>query len=138
MKILVIFGVNMDMLGKRETNLYGEKSLDEIVGDLKKKYEVSDIEPEFFQSNIEGEICTKIGHTDADAIVINAGAYTHYSIAIRDAIKGCNKKVVEVHQTNLFAREEFRKTSVIAPVCYGTICGFGEKVYKCAVECLRV
>lgn len=138
MKILLVFGVNMGMLGRREKELYGEKTLEEIIEGLKDRYKGTGIEIESFQSDNEGEICKAINETQADAVVLNAGAYTHYSIAIRDAVAGCGKKVVEVHQTNLFAREEFRKTSVVAPVCYGTICGFKDKVYAAAIECLKL
>ena len=88
----------------------------------------------FYQTNIEGEICERIQQSDADGIVLNAGAYTHYSIAIRDAITASNKKVVEVHISNIFAREEFRSKSVIAPVCAGTICGFGINSYLLAIK----
>ena len=137
MKIEIIFGVNMGALGTREPEKYGESSLQQICNQITEKYK-NKHQITFFQCDIEGEICSRIFSNDCEAIVINAGAYTHYSIAIRDAIAGCNKRVIEVHQTNLFAREQFRQVSVIAPVCEGTICGFGEKVYSAAIECLTV
>ena len=89
---------------------------------------------EFYQSNLEGEICTKIQSTDADGIVLNAGAFTHYSYAIRDAIASVRTPVVEVHMSNVHAREEFRKTSVLSPVCRGTMFGFGKNSYILAAE----
>lgn len=134
MKIEVINGVNLNMLGTREKNIYGEKTLEEINSEIAIYCKKRDVEVVFFQSNIEGEICERIQKSDADAIVLNAGAYSHYSIAIRDAISGAQKKVVEVHISNLFSREEFRQKSVIAPVCVGTLCGFGYKGYMLAIE----
>lgn len=134
MKIIVINGVNLNMLGKREPAIYGTRTLDEINADVKKYCDERGVETEFYQSNVEGEICEAIQKTDADGIVLNAGAYTHYSIAIRDAIKGSGKKTVEVHLSNLFAREEFRQKSVIADVCCGSVIGFGERGYILAVE----
>ena len=134
MKIEVINGVNLNMLGAREKNIYGEKTLEEINGEIANYCKNKGVEVVFFQSNIEGEICERIQKSEADAIVLNAGAYSHYSIAIRDAISGAQKKVVEVHISNLFSREEFRQKSVIAPVCVGTLCGFGYKGYMLAIE----
>ena len=134
MKIEVINGVNLNMLGTREKNIYGEKTLEEINGEIANYCKNKGVEVVFFQSNIEGEICERIQKSEADAIVLNAGAYSHYSIAIRDAISGAQKRVVEVHISNLFSREEFRQKSVIAPVCVGTLCGFGYKGYMLAIE----
>ena len=134
MKIEVINGVNLNMLGSREKNFYGEKTLEQINQEIALFCKENNVEVSFYQSNIEGEICERIQQSDADGIVLNAGAYTHYSIAIRDAITASNKKVVEVHISNIFAREEFRSKSVIAPVCAGTICGFGINSYFLAIK----
>lgn len=136
MKIAVVNGVNLNMLGKREPEIYGNQTLEQINAEIREFCESRDVLVAFYQSNIEGEICEFIQKTQADAIVINAGAYTHYSIAIRDAIKGSGKRVVEVHLSNLFDRESFREKSVIAGVCEGTICGFGKKGYMLAIESL--
>ena len=134
MKIEIINGVNLNLLGTREKQIYGEKTLQEINAEISEYCAKRGVEVCFFQSNIEGEICERIHNSDADGIVLNAGAYTHYSIAIRDAISGAQKRVVEVHLSNLFEREEFRQKSVIAPVCEGTLCGFGYKGYILAIE----
>ena len=134
MKIEVINGVNLNLLGPREKDIYGEKTLEQINNEIAQYCKQKGIEVTFFQSNIEGEICERIQKSNADGIVLNAGAYSHYSIAIRDAISGAKKRVVEVHISNLFAREEFRQKSVIAPVCVGTLCGFGYKGYLLAIE----
>ena len=138
MKIEVINGVNLNLLGTREQNIYGQKTLQEINDEVSKFCAEKGVEVCFFQSNIEGEICQRIQNSTADAIVLNAGAYSHYSIAIRDAISGAKKRVVEVHISNLFAREEFRQKSVIAPVCEGTLCGFGYKGYMLAIESVLI
>ena len=116
MKIAVVNGVNLNMLGKREPEIYGTQTLEQINQEISAFCENIGVIVAFYQSNIEGEICEFIQKTQADAIVINAGAYTHYSIAIRDAIKGSGKRVVEVHLSNLFDRESFREKSVIAGV----------------------
>ena len=134
MKICVVNGVNLNMLGKRETEIYGSETLESINAEIQKYCEKRGVTVEFFQSNIEGEICEFLQNTNADGVVLNAGAYTHYSIAIRDAITASKKMVVEVHISNLFEREEFRQKSVIAPVCCGTVCGFGKKGYILAIE----
>ncbi len=134
MKICVVNGVNLNMLGKREPEIYGSDTLESINAEIQKYCENRGVTVEFFQSNIEGEICEFLHTTNADGVVLNAGAYTHYSIAIRDAITASQKKVVEVHISNLFEREEFRQKSVIAPVCCGTVCGFGKKGYILAIE----
>ena len=134
MKIEIINGVNLNLLGTREKQIYGEKTLQEINAEISEYCAKRGVEVCFFQSNIEGEICERIHNSAADGIVLNAGAYTHYSIAIRDAISGAQKRVVEVHISNLFEREEFRQKSVIAPVCEGALCGFGYKGYILAIE----
>ena len=134
MKIEVINGVNLNLLGTREKQIYGEKTLEQINSEIADYCQKRGVEVTFFQSNIEGEICERIQQSNADAIVLNAGAYSHYSIAIRDVISGAQKKVVEVHISNLFSLEEFRQKSVISPVCVGTLCGFGYKGYMLAIE----
>ncbi len=136
MKILVINGVNMNMLGLRETEKYGTMTLKDLEKDLYAfSFEIG-IDIETFQSNFEGEIVEKIhsAKDNFDGIVINAGAYTHTSIAIRDAISAVNIPTVEVHMTNIYKREEFRHHSYIAPVCTGQISGFGINSYKLGLE----
>ncbi|AWB10656.1 3-dehydroquinate dehydratase [Thermodesulfobium acidiphilum] len=134
-KILVINGPNLNMLGTREPNIYGNitlHSLEELILNFAKELE---IKVDFFQSNHEGDIIDKIHRTyDAyNAFIINPGAFTHYSYAIRDAIASINIPVIEVHLSNIHAREEFRKSSVIAPVCLGQISGLGELSYLTAI-----
>ena len=136
MKILIINGVNMNMLGLRETEKYGTITLKDLEKDLYAfSFEIG-IDIETFQSNFEGEIVEKIhsAKDNFDGIVINAGAYTHTSIAIRDAISAVNIPTVEVHMTNIYKREEFRHHSYIAPVCTGQISGFGINSYKLGLE----
>ncbi|OLA77102.1 MAG: type II 3-dehydroquinate dehydratase [Candidatus Melainabacteria bacterium 35_41] len=136
MKILIINGVNMNMLGLRETEKYGTMTLKDLEKDLYAfSFEIG-IDIETFQSNFEGEIVEKIhsAKDNFDGIVINAGAYTHTSIAIRDAISAVNIPTVEVHMTNIYKREEFRHHSYIAPVCTGQISGFGINSYKLGLE----
>lgn len=134
MKIQIINGPNLNLLGKREPGIYGEQSFDSYVVWLKEKY--STIELSYFQSNIEGEIIDKIHQQGfgCDGIVLNAGAYTHTSVAIGDAIKAVNAPVVEVHISNVHARENFRKISHISSSCVGVITGFGLYSYDLAIE----
>lgn len=136
MKILVINGVNMNMLGIREPKKYGSMTLKEIEKDLYAYSFELGIDIETFQSNHEGEIAEKIHSAlnNADGIVINPGAYTHTSIAIRDALSAVNLPAAEVHLTNIHAREDFRHHSVIAPVCVAQISGFGADCYKLAIK----
>lgn len=132
--LLIINGPNLNLLGKRERDIYGSESFENFYKKLKSEF--SGIELIFFQSNIEGEIIDKIheyGFT-ADGIIINAGAYTHTSIAIRDAIAAVPAKVTEVHISNTLSREDFRHKSVIGPVCRGCIMGFGLDSYKLAIQ----
>ena len=136
MKFLFINGVNLNMTGKREKGVYGTQTLDEINAEIASHF--SNDECVFFQSNIEGEICTAIQTADADAIILNAGAFTHYSYAIRDAIASVSIPVVEVHMSNVFAREEFRHKSVISEVCRGSVIGFGKNSYILAAESFRL
>ena len=138
MNILVINGPNLNMLGAREPGVYGSDTLDSINAEIDTYAKAMNIECDFYQSNCEGELISKIHSlmTDYDGCVFNAGAYTHYSYAIRDAISSVNKPVIEVHMSNVHAREEFRHTSVISSVCKGTIAGFGKQSYMLAVEAL--
>lgn len=134
MKIHIINGPNLNLLGKREPNIYGSLSFNEYLEDLKQKY--TSVELSYFHSNIEGEIISEIHEADnnVDGIILNAAAYTHTSIAIADAIKAIETPVIEVHISNVFAREDFRKHSYIAPVVIGSISGFGLRGYALAVE----
>lgn len=132
MKLLFINGVNLNMTGVRERGVYGSQTLDEINEEIAAHFKGA--ECEFFQSNIEGEICTKLHTAACDGIILNAGAFTHYSYAIRDAIASISIPVVEVHMSNVFRREEFRRKSVISEVCAGTIAGFGKISYILAGE----
>jgi len=131
MKFLVISGPNLNLLGKREPEIYGAETLDDIILKTKAGAEKLEVEVDFFQSNHEGEIIDEIHKAmgSYDAIIINPGAYTHYSIAIRDAIKSVEIPTIEIHLSNINAREEFRSKSVIAPVCIGQISGFGADSY---------
>lgn len=131
MKILVIHGPNLSLLGEREVNVYGKLTLDEINAKLQALAKTEGAELEIFQLDSEGEIVEKIGaaRKSFQAILINPGAYTHYSIAIRDAVASIEIPTVEVHLSNIYAREEFRQKSVIAPVAAGQISGFGLNSY---------
>ena len=139
MKILVINGVNMNMLGSRETEKYGTMTLKDLEKDLYAFSFELGIDIETFQSNFEGEIVEKIhsAKDNFDGIVINAGAYTHTSVAIRDAISAVNIPTVEVHMTNIYKREEFRHHSYLAPVCIGQISGFGADSYKLGLKAIK-
>ena len=136
MKILVINGVNMNMLGFREPEKYGSMTLKDLEKDLYAYSFDLGVDIETFQSNFEGEIVEKIHSAGKtfDGIVINAGAYTHTSVAIRDAIASVNIPAVEVHMTNIYKREEFRHNSYLAPVCVGQISGFGANSYKLGLK----
>lgn len=136
MKIQIINGPNINLLGKREPSIYGAKSFEDYLEELKAAY--PDIEFSYFQSNVEGLMIDKIHEVgfDYDGIVLNAGAYTHTSIALQDAIRAVKAPVVEVHISNVHAREEFRHKSMIACACVGVICGFGLNSYRLAVEAL--
>ena len=138
-KILVLNGPNLNMLGKREPEIYGTKNLDSINSAIFSYAAGMKINCDFFQSNCEGELIDKIQSvfSEYDGCIINAGAYTHYSYAIRDAIASVNKPFIEVHMSNVDAREDFRKISVIAPVCRGSIAGFGANSYLLAVNAMR-
>lgn len=138
MKVLVINGPNINMLGIREKNLYGSDSYEKLLDMLNKKAKELEIDLDVVQSNIEGEIINYIQEAYGvyDAMVINPGAYTHYSYAIYDAIKAVDIKTVEVHLTNIHAREEYRRKSVTAAACVGQISGFGLNSYMLALEAL--
>jgi len=133
MKIIIINGPNLNLLGIRETSIYGSESFENYFESLKKSFPGIDFE--YFQSNIEGEIINKIHEFgfSSDGIIINAGAYTHTSVAIRDAISGVKTSVVEVHISNTLTREDFRHKSIIGLVCIGCIMGFGLDSYRLAV-----
>lgn len=137
MKIQIINGPNLNLLGTREKDIYGDLNFEKYLDMLNKHF--GDIEIDYYQSNVEGEIINKLHETgfSYDGIVLNAGGYTHTSVAIRDAIKAVNSPVVEVHISNVFAREEFRHTSLIAPNCIGSISGFGLDSYRLAIEGLK-
>ena len=136
MNILVVNGVNLNMTGRREKGVYGTQTLQEINDEIAAYAEKRGASAEFFQSNLEGEICTAIQSAEGkyDGIILNAGAFTHYSYAIRDAIASVSVPVVEVHMSNVHAREEFRRNSVLTPVCKGEILGFGKNSYILALE----
>lgn len=136
MKIQIINGPNINLLGKREPSIYGSQSFDDYLVELKQAY--PQVEFEYFQSNIEGEMINKIHQIgfDYDGIILNAGAYTHTSIALQDAIRAVTSPVIEVHISNVHAREEFRHRSMISCACLGVIAGFGMDSYRLAVEAL--
>lgn len=136
MKIAVINGPNLNLLGKREPGVYGNTSFEDYFTGLKADY--PDVEFIYHQSNVEGELVNFLQEAgfDAEGIVLNAGAYTHTSVAIRDAIAAVKAPVIEIHISNIHARETFRHSSLIAPVCVGSICGLGLKGYRLAVEYL--
>ena len=133
-KIFVINGPNLNLLGIREPNIYGELSFEAFLIELKAKY--PDISLDFYQTNIEGEIINKLHEIgfSYDGIILNAGGYSHTSVAIADAIKSISTPVIEVHISNTFSREDFRHQSILAPNCKGIIVGFGLKGYELALE----
>lgn len=137
-KIMVINGVNLNMLGVREPDIYGNETLEDVCGKVSKRAEELGVHTAFFQSNIEGEIVNTIHQclNCFDGIIINPGAFTHYSYAIRDALGSVKLPAVEVHISNVHRRETFRHTSVIAPECIGQICGLGTDGYLYALEAL--
>lgn len=130
MKLLILNGPNLNLIGKRKPEVYGTVSFDEYLGTIKR----NGCELEFYHSNIEGEIIAQLQQTDADGIIINAGGYTHTSVAIRDAVEAIDTPVVEVHISNISARESFRHESLISPVAIGCIFGFGLKGYELAID----
>ena len=133
MKLLILNGPNLNLLGVREPGIYGNDSMENYLETLRKEF--PQVEIEYFQSNIEGEMIDKmqqVGYS-YDGIVLNAGAYTHTSIALHDCIRAINTPVIEVHISNVHTREEFRHKSMISAACKGVICGFGMDSYKLAV-----
>ncbi|MDR7856135.1 type II 3-dehydroquinate dehydratase [Tissierella sp.] len=141
MKILIIHGPNLNLLEKRHQSIYGGKSLNEINEQLKTKSTELNIDIEIFQSNHEGQIVDKIHksiESNYSGLIINPAAFTHYSIAIRDAIEILDIPTIEVHLSNIYGREDFRTKSVIAPVCTGQICGLGSNSYLIAMEALKL
>ena len=133
-KIIIINGPNLNLLGQRETDIYGNKSFENYLSDLKSKY--TDVEIEYFQSNIEGEIIDKLQEVgfSFDGIILNAAAYTHTSVGIADSVAAINTPVIEVHISNIYAREKFRHNSLISRNAKGVICGFGLQSYELALK----
>lgn len=136
MKILLINGPNLNLLGIREKSIYGNSTFESYFRILQEKYNAISID--YYQSNIEGELINKLHESgfDCEGIVINAGAYTHTSIAIRDAISGIKAPVIEVHISNILTRESFRHESIIGPACIGSIMGFGLDSYRLGIEAI--
>lgn len=141
MKFLIINGVNLNLTGKREKGVYGTATLDDINAKIAAHCEKGGDSAEFYQSNIEGELVNKLHEAfltkSFDGILLNAGAFTHYSYALRDAIAAIDIPVAEVHISNVHAREEFRNKSVLSEVCKGVVCGFGVGSYIAAIEGLK-
>lgn len=133
-KILIINGPNLNLLGKREPDIYGNQDFESFLNQLKTEF--NDIELSYFQSNVEGEIINKLHEVgfSYNGIILNAGAYTHTSIAIADAVRGIAAPVVEVHISNVFTREEYRRHSYLSEVCKGVIVGFGLDSYRLALR----
>jgi 3-dehydroquinate dehydratase-2 len=131
MKILIVNGPNLNLLGSRETQIYGNVSFEDFLTELKSK---SSAEISYFQSNVEGELLNVLQEAEVDGIILNAGGYTHTSVALRDCIAAISTPVVEVHISNITARESFRHESMLSPVCAGCIFGFGLKGYELAVR----
>ena len=134
MKLIIINGPNLNLLGTRETDVYGSEGFESYFANLKSIFNTIDLE--YYQSNVEGELINKLHEIgfSYDGIILNAGGYTHTSVALRDAIAGIKTPVIEVHISNIFAREEFRHNSIIAAKCKGSISGFGLNSYKLAIE----
>ena len=135
MKIAIVNGPNLNLIGSREPQIYGAESFDSYFDSLCLKH--SDVDLIYFQSNVEGEIINFLHKTDAEGITINAGGYSHTSVSIRDCIAAINKTVVEVHISNIAGRESFRHESMLSPVCKGCIFGFGLKGYELAIHYLK-
>jgi 3-dehydroquinate dehydratase-2 len=131
MKLLIVNGPNLNLLGSRQPQIYGNVSFEDYFEELKSKF---DVDLSYFQSNVEGEIINQLQQESFDGIILNAGGYTHTSVAIRDCIAAIETPVVEVHISNIAGRESFRHESLISPVCIGCIFGFGLKSYELAVR----
>ena len=141
MKILVLNGINLCMTGTRDPGVYGTVSLDEINNDLRKWAETqTGLQLSFFTSNYEGAVAEKLydARRDFDGVVMNAGAWSHYSVGLRDAVAAAGVPTVEVHMTNVYARDEFRHVQLIAPVCVGQVSGFGADSYRLGIEALMM
>ncbi len=138
MKLLIINGPNINMLGKREKGIYGTFSYNEMVERLSEYAKQKHLDMEFFQSNIEGEIVTKIQEANCDGIILNAAAYTHTSIAIRDALLAVKIPFIEVHLSNVYAREAFRHMSFLSDIAIGVIAGFGIYSYALAMDYFKL
>jgi 3-dehydroquinate dehydratase-2 len=138
MKILIINGPNLNLLGVREKSIYGDQSFETYLEELRHRF--PDIVLDYFQSNVEGEIINKLHEVgfNIDGIILNAGGYTHTSVAIADAVKAIKVPVVEVHISNILAREEYRHISFISPNAFGSIMGFGLDSYRLAIESLLI
>lgn len=134
MKILIINGPNLNLLGKREPAVYGKQSFEDYLASLKKKY--PGVHIDYFQSNVEGEIINELHNSDKnyEGVILNAGAYTHTSLAIADAIAAISTPVTEVHISNIFAREDYRHVSYLGKNCKGSVSGFGLKSYEIALQ----
>ena len=139
MKIQIINGPNLNLLGQREPGIYGSESFESCLADLRQRY--TDVQIDYYQSNVEGELINQMQRAGFfegyDGIVLNAGAYTHTSIALHDCIRSLKCPVIEVHISNVHRREEFRHHSTISAACQGVICGFGLDSYRLAIEALR-
>ena|SRR6218665_3196016 len=135
MKILIINGPNLNLLGTREPEIYGSVSMEDYLSDLKNEFGSDEIS--YYQSNIEGELINRLQEDNFEAVVINPGAFTHYSYAISDCLKNIHKPKIEVHISNIYKREEFRKKSVTAESCDAVISGFGMKGYRLALQSLK-
>ena len=138
-KIIILNGPNLNLLGEREKNQYGTKTLKDIEISCKKFAEKNQVNADFFQSNIEGELVEKIQQCrkSHDGLIINAGGYTHTSVAIHDALKIIKIPIIELHITNIYNREEFRHKSLISKVANGIICGFGTEGYEMAINAMK-
>ncbi len=140
MKILIVNGPNLNLLGQREPGIYGDESFEQYLPKLRQQY--PDVEIGYYQSNVEGELINKLQQEGflaqpvVDGIIMNAGAYTHTSIALHDCIRSLKTPVIEVHISNVHQREEFRHHSFLSPVCKGVICGLGLDSYRLAVEAI--
>lgn len=138
MTIFVLNGPNLNLLGTREPDVYGSSTLDDIEATCARHAKTLGYEADFRQTNYEGELVDWLqeARLNAEGVVLNAAAFSHYSLAVRDAIVACERPVIEVHISNIFAREDFRSHSVISAVCAGVISGMGEKVYPAAIDAL--
>ena len=136
MNVAIVNGPNLNLLGVRQTDIYGELSFDDYFANLSAGY--PNVNLIYFQSNVEGELINFLHEKgfELDAIILNAGGYTHTSVALADAISSIKSDVIEVHISNIYSREEFRRKSLIAPYCKGSICGFGLDSYRLAIESL--